>query len=91
MSLKIKRYVVTVILGLFLLIQASCQAEIVHEAITMLSFVPILFTVWFGGAGVFLTNSCLAALLDIAFVMVQRYNRPRLLRLIQKQSKRGTV
>ena len=78
-------------MGLFLLIQASCQAEIVHEAITMLSFVPILFTVWFGGAGVFLTNSCLAALLDIAFVMVQRYNRPRLLRLIQKQSKRGTV
>ena len=30
-------------------------------------------------------------LLDAAFVMVQRYNRPRLLRLIQKQSKRGTI
>ena len=91
MSLKIKRYVITVILGLSLLIQASGQAEIVHEVITMLSFVPTLFTVWFGAAGVFQTTTCLAALLDAAFVMVQRYNRPRLLRLIQKQSKRGTI
>ena len=91
MSLKIKRYVVTVILGLSLLIQASGQAEIVHEVITMLSFVPILFTVWLGAAGVFRTTSCLAALLDTVFVMVQRYNRPRLQRLIQKQSKRGTI
>lgn len=91
MSLKIKRYVVTVILGLSLLIQASGQAEIVHEVITMLSFVPTLFTVWFGAAGVFLTTSCLAALLGTVFVMVPRYNRPRLQRLIQKQSKRGTI
>lgn len=73
------------------LIQASCQAEIVHEMITVLSFIPLLFPIWFGSAGVFLITSCLAALLDAAFVMVQRYNRPRLLRLIQKQSKRGTI
>jgi len=59
--------------------------------ITVLSFIPLLFSIWFGSAGVFLITSCLAALLDAAFVMVQRYNRPRLLRLIQKQSKRGTI
>lgn len=65
-------------------IQATCQAEIVHEVIMVLSFVPVVFSVWFGAASVFWITSWLAFLFDGAFVILQRYNRPRLRRLIKK-------
>lgn len=62
--------------------QASCQAEIVHETIVLLSFIPIVFSIRFGAVMVFIITSVLAALFDLAFVMIQRYNRPRIIRLI---------
>lgn len=64
------------------IVQASCQAELVHETIILLSFVPIIFSIWFGGIMVFIITSVLAALFDIVFVIIQRYNRPRIIRLI---------
>ena len=63
--------------------QATCQAEVVHEVNMPLSFVPVLFSVWFGSLGVFLLTSCAAFLFDGIFVIMQRYNRPRLIRLIR--------
>lgn len=66
------------------LIQATCQSEVVHEIIMALSFVPVLFSLWFGSAGVFLWTSCMSFLLDGACVVVQRYNRPRLRKLYKK-------
>lgn len=62
--------------------QASCQAELVHEAIILLSFVPIVFSTWFGVTTVFIITSALAALFDMTFVIIQRYSRPRIIRLI---------
>ena len=64
--------------------QASCQAELVHETIIVLSFVPIFFSIWFGATIIFIITSVLAALFDLAFVMIQRYNRPRILLINQK-------
>lgn len=66
------------------IIQVICQAEIVHEVIMALSFVPVLFSVWFGAVEIFFITSCMACLLESAFVMIQRYNRPRLMRLLKK-------
>lgn len=66
------------------IIQATCQAEIVHEVIMVLSLVPVIFSVWFGAVEVFFITSCMACLLESAFVMIQRYNRPRLMRLLKK-------
>lgn len=66
------------------IIQATCQAEIVHEIIMVLSFVPVLFSRWFGSLDVFLLTSCAAFLFDGTFVIIQRYNRPRLMRLLRK-------
>ena len=68
------------------IIQVTCQAEIVHELIMPLSFVPILFSIWFGSLGVFVITSCVSFLFDSLFVIMQRYNRPRLLRLRKKAS-----
>ena len=64
------------------IVQATCQAEIVHEVIMVLSFVPIVFSVWFGSLGVFLITSCISFFFDGIFVIIQRFNRPRLLRLL---------
>ncbi|MBE6693031.1 MAG: hypothetical protein E7586_06935 [Ruminococcaceae bacterium] len=63
---------------------AMCQAEIVHEIIILASFLPIVATVWFGAFWVFFITSLLAALYDMVFVIIQRYNRPRILRLAEK-------
>ena len=64
--------------------QAMCQAELVHETITFLSFVPVLFAIWFGQLPVFLITSLLAAAFDMQFVILQRFNRPRVVKFINK-------
>lgn len=67
------------------IVQASCQAELVHEMIILLSFAPVFFSIWFGAVMVFVITSVLAALFDMTFVMIQRYNRPRIIQLMERQ------
>ncbi len=67
---------------------STCHSERVHETIIVLSFVPLVGTVWFGAFWAFLLTSVGAALLDLIFVIVQRYNRPRLRMLLRRQQKR---
>lgn len=64
--------------------QAMGQAELVHETIIILSFFPILGVIWWGALYVFLVTSICAALLDLSFVIMQRYNRPRVIRLAER-------
>ncbi|MCH5162710.1 MAG: hypothetical protein J1G38_04390 [Clostridiales bacterium] len=70
------------------IVMATCQAEIVHEVNMVLSFVPVVFTIWFGSLAAFLITSCVAFCFDGIFVIMQRYNRPRLRRLIELKNKR---
>ena len=63
--------------------QATCQAELGHETIVVLSFLPILAGNWLGGYPAFIITSVLAALFDLLFVIMQRYNRQRIVRLIR--------
>lgn len=67
------------------IIQNMCGAEVVHEVILVLSFLPLLTVPVFGAFPVFLITSVLAALFDSVFVMAQRYNRPRLVRILEKK------
>lgn len=66
---------------------ATCQSEIVHEVIIVLSYLPILLYIPFGTLGVFIATSVFASLIDLVFVILQRYNRPRLLKLIARQNR----
>ena len=68
--------------------QVMCQSELVHETIVALSFLPIAAGHFFGAYPVFVATSVLAAAIDASFAVVQRYNRPRILKLIQMQKKR---
>ncbi len=67
--------------------QAMCQSELVHETIMILCFVPVLFSIPFGDLAVFIITSVIGACIDLLFVIMQRYNRPRILRLIRKQKR----
>lgn len=66
---------------------ATCRSEIVHECNVVLSFVPIAFTAVFGSFLVFLLTSIGAACFDLVFVIMQRYNRPRLLKIVKYMKK----
>lgn len=68
--------------------QAMCQAELVHEVIVILSFVPVAASIWLGAAAVFLITSILAAMYDMMFVIMQRYNRPRVMKIVERLSQR---
>ncbi len=69
------------------IVSATCQSEIVHEIIFVLSFLPILLAIPFGTLGVFIATSVIAALIDCIFIIMQRFNRPRLLKIIARKHK----
>lgn len=63
---------------------SMCNAELVHEIIVILSFIPILFSIKYGVPAIFIFTSIFAAAIDIIFVIIQRYNRPRIIKLMRK-------
>jgi hypothetical protein len=66
------------------IIGATCQAEIVHEVIMVLSLLPLILIPFLGGAIAMIITSILAMMIDFIFVIIQRYNRPRLIRIIEQ-------
>lgn len=61
-------------------VNETCRSEVVHEINILASLVAMLFAIMFGDFWVFCITSVLGAAFDLAFVIIQRYNRPRLLR-----------
>jgi hypothetical protein len=66
------------------ILMAMCQSEIIHEVIVILSFIPLIAIIWFNEPLAFIITSILSALFDLMFVVMQRYNRSRILRLKSK-------
>ncbi|MBQ0052378.1 MAG: hypothetical protein KBT11_10015 [Treponema sp.] len=60
------------------------KAELIHEIIIALSFIPLLFIIPFGVPAVFAATSIFGALVDLKYVIIQRYNRPRVIRIISR-------
>lgn len=71
--------------------QAMCQAELVHEVNAALSFLPLAASFRFGSLAVFLITSVCAAAFDLLFVVMQRYNRPRVVRIALKRKGKDCV
>lgn len=68
---------------------AMCQSELVHEVNVILSFPPLIASVWFGSFFVFLITSIGSAMFDMIFVIMQRYNRARVVKTAMRQSSRA--
>lgn len=65
--------------------QAMCQSELVHETNMILSFLPLIAAKWFGSFYVFLITSICGSVFDLLFVIMQRYNRTRIIRIASRK------
>ena len=65
------------------LLHNVAQAELVHRIIMVLSFGPLLLIIPYGVPSVFIVTSIAAALVDLQFVIIQRYNRPRVMKILK--------
>lgn len=68
------------------LLHNMAQAELVHRIIMLLSFVPLVLIIPYGAPMVFILTSVFACLIDLQFVIIQRYNRPRVIKLLERLS-----
>jgi len=66
------------------IIGATCQAEIVHEVIMAFSLLPIILIPFLGGAVALIITSVFSMIFDYMFVVLQRYNRPKLIRVAER-------
>jgi len=66
------------------IVGATCQSEIVHEVIMALSWLPIATIPYLGGTAAIIITSFLSMMIDSVFVILQRYNRPRLVRVMKR-------
>lgn len=74
-------------------VMQMCRNELAHEVMAVLSFVPLLFCLFcddpVANLPVFLITSVLAAVADLIPVILQRYNRPRLQRLLRRREQKA--
>ena len=66
------------------IVGATCQSEIVHEVIMVLSWLPIAAIPFLGGTAAIIITSFFSMMIDSTFVILQRYNRPRLVRVMER-------
>ncbi len=66
------------------IIRSMCIAEIVHEVIFLLSFLPIFLAIPFGDFWIFFITSIISTNFDLVFIILQRYNRPRVINLLYR-------
>lgn len=70
-------------------ISNSCMVEVSHEIVILASFLPVLLPLLlenFTACHGLLIFSCIvSAIIDLLFVMKERYTRPKLVRLYHKQ------
>lgn len=75
------------------LIRQTCLSETVHTWIVLGGFSTLLFCFFFddplANLAPFLVTALLAGAFDLQFVILQRYNRPMLLRLSERQARRS--
>lgn len=67
----------------------TAKSELDHWVNVLIALSSILFGIIWGQIRIFALTAFLAALFDSHFIVIQRYNRPRLIKLIKKQSRKA--
>lgn len=70
--------------------KTMCRNEVVHELCAVFSLLPILLGFSFGAWWFFVSTSVFGFFADLAFAAMQRYNRPRILRLVRRRQGKGS-
>ncbi|MBQ6935001.1 MAG: hypothetical protein IJN49_00505 [Clostridia bacterium] len=71
------------------IIRTMCGAEVVHEIIIVLSFLPLVASAQLDSVVEFIITSVIAALGDSVFVIIQRFNRPRVIKLLKRSERQS--
>lgn len=69
-------------------IMNMCHAEVVHEVIFVLSYLPIVCGVVILHWWILILTSFLFSCFHLTFIIIQRYNRPRVIRLYERRKQR---
>ncbi len=67
----------------------TAKSELDHWINVLISATTLLFGLIWGELWIFALTAFFAALFDSQFIIIQRYNRPRLVKLINKQSRKS--
>ena len=65
------------------------KSETDHWINELLSLSTLLFALLWGEFWIFALTASVAMLFDAQFIVVQRYNRPRVLRLLERKRRRA--
>ncbi len=68
-----------------------CNSEIIHTINTIVSYIPLIFIIWYGKPIVFVITSICASMYDLQFVAIQRYNRPRMMKIMERKEKISVI
>lgn len=68
------------------MLEETCVAEFIHVVLSVLGFACLWLWPGFGGTAVTLVYILLG---NVPFIIIQRYNRPRLQRLLARRSRGG--
>lgn len=72
-------------------ILVTCRAEVIHYAIALLGFLSVLFCLWeerfLFWRRVYFTIAAVIAVGHTPFILIQRYNRYRLVRLLMRKER----
>ena len=68
-------------------LQTMLKSELDHWINELISLSTLAFALIWGEFGIFLVTCILAMLFDAQFILIQRFNRPRVERLIEKENK----
>ena len=67
------------------------KSEIDHWINEVISLTTILFAIPWGELWIFLITAIFAMIFDSQFIIIQRYNRPRVIKLLEKKELEKTV
>lgn len=68
--------------------QTMCKSELDHWINEIISLTSIAFALLWGQLPIFLATALAAMVFDAQFIVVQRYNRPKVLRLAERRNRR---
>lgn len=71
------------------IIQNTCRNELTHKVYFVLTFAPIIWSVWFGSLALAIVQACIVCLNDVFFISIQRFSRDRLLSIQKRLSRKA--
>ena len=67
------------------------KSEVDHWINEVISLSTLLFPIWWGKFWIFFVSAIFAMIFDSQFIIIQRYNRPRVIKLLEKQNRENSL